>query len=107
MGNLGGVAGRLGQNFVLGIWIFPGTVRAMWLSADEQCIIQYLTHCGAAGASAREIARKASTKDRWKEDERWANAPLSALKDKRLVLTSPAGSYILPPKDEKRKLGRG
>ena len=75
--------------------------HAMWLNADEQCILQYLEHCGSAGASAREIARKASTKDRWKEDERWASPAISGLKDKRLIATTPAGNYMLPPKEDK------
>ena len=78
----------------------------MWLSADEQTIIQYLSHCGETGASAREICRKASTKDRWKEDERWAMPLLSALKDKHLVETTPAGSYrAIPDHAKKKKLG--
>ena len=77
----------------------------MWLSADEQCILQYLEHCGPNGASAREIARKASTKDRWKEDERWANPAISGLKDKRAILTNPAGNYTLPNGGKKKKLG--
>ena len=71
----------------------------MWVSAEEQIILQYLAHCGETGASAREICRKASTKDRWKEDERWAMPFLSALKDKSLVETSPAGTYRIPPKE--------
>jgi hypothetical protein len=70
----------------------------MWVSAEEQIILQYLVHCGETGASAREICRKASTKDRWKEDERWAMPFLSALKDKAMVETSPAGTYRIPPK---------
>ena len=73
----------------------------MWLNADEQCILQYLEHCGPAGASTRELCRKAATKDRWKEDERWALPVLSSLKDKRLLLTTPAGNYTLPPKADK------
>ena len=73
----------------------------MWLNADEQCILQYLEHCGPVGASARELARKASTKDRWKEDERWANPVISSLKDKKLLLTNKAGNYTLPPKKDK------
>ena len=59
--------------------------------------------CGDVGASAREICRKASTKDRWKEDERWAFPILGALKDKDLIETTPAGYYRLPPADKKRK----
>ncbi len=70
----------------------------MWMNADEQCILQYLEHCGPAGASARELCRKASSKDRWKEDERWAMPFLSSLKDKRAIMTTPAGNYILHQK---------
>ena len=78
----------------------------MWLSADEQSILQYLKCCGEVGASAREICRKASSKDRWKEDERWAFAPLGSLKDKDLIKTTPAGNFMLPAVDEKKqKLG--
>ena len=73
----------------------------MWVSAEEQVILQYLIHCGETGASAREICRKASTKDRWKENERWAMPFLASLKDKSLVETSPAGTYRIPAKEEK------
>ena len=78
----------------------------MWLSADEQMILQYLTHCGPTGASSREICRKAATKDRYKEDERWAMPFLSALKDKSVVVTTAAGAYALPDKGEDKKLGQ-
>ena len=78
----------------------------MWLSADEQCILQYLKCCGTTGASAREICRKAASKDRWTEDERWAFPALGSLKDKDLIKTTPAGSFMLPDPDEKKqKLG--
>jgi len=70
----------------------------MWLNADEQVILIFLEQCGEAGASAREICRKASTKDRWKEDERWAMPFISSLKDKKLVETNPAGGYRIPRK---------
>ena len=70
----------------------------MWLNADEQVIMKFLEQCGETGASAREICRKASTKDRWKEDERWAMPFLSSLKDKKLVDTNLAGAYRIPPK---------
>ena len=78
----------------------------MWLSADEQAIVQYLSHCGETGASPREISRKASTKDRWKEDERWALPILGGLKDKRLIETTPGGNYCaIPDHAKKKKLG--
>ena len=72
----------------------------MWINADEQVILKFLEHCGPAGASAREICRKASTKDRWKEDERWAMPFLAALKDKAMVETSPAGTFRIPVKEK-------
>jgi hypothetical protein len=74
---------------------------AMWLNPDEQVILKYLHQCGPSGASFREICRKASTKDRWKEDERWAAPAISLLKEKSAVITTPSGSYSLPPKEEK------
>jgi len=78
----------------------------MWLSADEQAIIQFLTHCGEAGASPREVCRKASTKDRLKEDERWALPLLGGLRDKRAIETTPAGNFrAIPDHAKKQKLG--
>lgn len=78
----------------------------MWLNEDEQIILKFLEHCGEVGASAREICRKASTKDRWKKDERWAMPFLSSLKDKKLVETNLAGAFCLPPKEEKEEKKR-
>src|SRR5688572_2284593 len=77
--------------------------RWMWLNDDEQIILKFLEQCGEAGASGREICRKAATKDRWKTDERWALPALSSLKDKKLVENSPAGAYRIPPKEEKKE----
>lgn len=68
----------------------------MWLSEQEQIILHYLKPVGEAGASAREICRKASTKDAWKENERWAYPFLGSLKDKNQIETTPAGNYRLP-----------
>ena len=84
----------------------------MWLNEDEQIVMKFLQHCGEVGASLREICRKSSTKDRWKENERWAHPILSSLKDKKLVMTTPSGSFRLPPsgkeleEERKRKEGR-
>lgn len=76
----------------------------MWLSADEQAILQYLKCCGTVGASAREVCRKAASKDRWKEDERWAFPILGGLKDKDLIENTAGGCYRLPA-EENQKLG--
>ncbi len=67
----------------------------MWLSEEEQLIMRYLQLAGENGASAREICRKASTKDAWKENERWAMPHLSGLKDKHLIETTPGGAFRL------------
>ena len=72
----------------------------MWLSEEEQIILKYLEPLKEVGASVREICRKASTKDRFKENERWAYPYLSSLKDKKLVETTPNGAYRLPPEEE-------
>ena len=80
----------------------------MWLNEDEQIILKFLEQCGEVGASAREISRKASTKARWKDDERWAMPSLSSLKDKKLIETNPAGAYIVPKdEDEDEEENRG
>ena len=72
----------------------------MWLSEQEQVILRYLQNSGEVGASAREICRKAWTKDAWKENERWGYPPLTSLKEKNLIMTTPAGNYRLPPTKE-------
>jgi hypothetical protein len=78
----------------------------MWLSEEEQIILAYLKTSGEVGASTREICRKAWTKDAWKENERWAYAPLSSLTDKKMILTTPAGNYCLPPTKEEEEAKR-
>ena len=72
----------------------------MWLTEEEQIILKFLKDCGETGASMREVCRKAWTKDAWTENERWAYPPLSSLKDKKLVVSTPAGNYRLPPATE-------
>ena len=82
----------------------------MWLTEEEQIILKYLEPLKEVGASLREICRKASTKDRWKENERWAYPFLSSLKDKKLIEMGPSGNYRLPPdeddEEEKKKKHR-
>ena len=72
----------------------------MWLSEEEQIILKYLKDIGEVGASAREICRKAWTKDAYKNDERWAYRHLTSLKEKKLVEMTPAGNYRLPLPEE-------
>jgi len=72
----------------------------MWLSEEEQIIIRFLGLM-PGGASAREICRKAATKNRWKEDERWAIPFLQRLRDKHLIETNAGGLFKLVAKAEK------
>lgn len=72
----------------------------MWLSEEEQLIVKYLSQLNGQGASAREIGRKASSKDRWKENERWADPFLRTLRDKRIVETNAGGLYFLIGKEK-------
>lgn len=67
----------------------------MWLGEEEQLILRYLQQLNGAGATAREICRKAGTKDRWKENERWADPFLRSLRDKGLIETDAGGHYKL------------
>ena len=72
----------------------------MWLGEEEKVILAYLQHVGEVGASAREIGRKSWTKDKWKENERWAAPFIQSLRDKNLIQTTASGNYCLPPKKE-------
>jgi uncharacterized protein YwlG (UPF0340 family) len=76
----------------------PQTPVGMWVCEEEQVILRYLKQVGEAGASARELARKAGTKDQWKENERWASSFIQALKDKGLIETNKAGVFVLTAK---------
>jgi hypothetical protein len=67
----------------------------MWLTEEEGMIIRYLGQRKDDGASGREIARKAGTKELWKENERWADSFIRSLRDKGVIGTNPAGLYIL------------
>jgi hypothetical protein len=69
----------------------------MWVCEEEQVILRYLQQCGENGASSREICRKSWTKDAWKEDERWAYRHLNTLKDKKMIESTTAGNYRVPP----------
>lgn len=73
----------------------------MWLGEEEQLITKFLQQIGGAGATAREICRKAGTKDRWKSDERWALPFLQALRDKKLIVMDAAGRYAVVVKEVK------
>ncbi len=70
----------------------------MWLGEEEQIIVKYLQQLGGAGATAREICRKSATKDRWKENERWAMPFVQALRDKGLIEIDAGGHYKLTGK---------
>ena len=65
----------------------------MWLGEEEQIILKYLQQLGGAGATAREICRKSATKDRWKENERWAMPFIHGLRDKGLIELDASGGY--------------
>ena len=79
---------------------FTHSAPVMWLCEQEQIILKYLKDVGEVGAGVREICRKAWTKDAWKENERWAYPFLASLKDKKLIDTTPAGTYCLPVPDD-------
>lgn len=82
----------------------------MWLCEEEQVILKYLQSLRGVGATAREIARKAWTKDKWKENERWATPYLSSLKGKSLIETDAGGAYRIVGADdeeERKKLFGG
>lgn len=71
----------------------------MWLSEEEQMILRFLEQI-QGGATAREICRKAATKDKWKENERWAIPFLQRLREKGLIDTDAGGTYRVPRKEK-------
>ena len=98
-------------------WGDKRTVRRDLSSEDVRPQVRYLSQrfverLTQRNLTPREICRKSSTKDRWKENERWAYPFLSGLKDKKLLVTTAAGNYVVPPSEKeleaerKRKEGR-
>ena len=73
------------------------------MDADEKEICNYLKAYGGQYLSAREIARRAAGKWRFREDPNWATPILLRLVEKGYLDSDASGYYRLRPTDKKKK----
>jgi hypothetical protein len=66
------------------------------VSAQERLILDYLATSPQAWFSAREICRRAASKQAWQEDQKWAIPILRRLEARGLLLTDGSAHYRLP-----------
>ena len=72
------------------------------MDADEKEVCNYLKACGGQFVSAREIARRASGKWRFREDPNWSMPVLLRLVEKSVLESDATGYYRLRPSDKKK-----
>ena len=65
------------------------------MTVEEQVIIEFMQQSPETGYSRMEIARKAVTRKEFEENPRWADAPLNALMDRKVVVLDQAGAFRL------------
>jgi len=71
---------------------------AIDFTADENCVMLYISNFPGEFINEREIARRADGKDRFLEDPYWAHYALSQLTDSQILETDGGGKYRLKPK---------
>ena len=69
------------------------------MTAEELIIIEFMKQSPESGFSRMEIARKAVKRKQFEEDPRWADAPLNALMDRKVVVLDKSGAFRLPKDD--------
>jgi hypothetical protein len=74
------------------------------MDADEREICVFLKSWQQQFVSAREIARRAGGKWRFREDPNWAVPVLSRLMDRGIVESDANGHYRLKPQPKKDKV---
>jgi hypothetical protein len=72
------------------------------IEQDERDICAYLKSMPGQFVSAREIARRASGKSRYREEPQWAEPTLVRLLDKKVIETDSTHHYRLITKQEKK-----
>ena len=65
------------------------------MTAEELVIVEFMQHSPEAGYSRMEIARKAVKRKEFEENPRWADAPLNALVDRKVVVLDKSGAFRL------------
>jgi len=68
------------------------------MTPEEQLIIQFMQQSPDNGYSRMEIARKAVRRKEFEENPRWADAPLNALVDRKVVVVDKSGAFRLNSK---------
>jgi DNA topoisomerase IA len=71
------------------------------MDADEQAICDYLKAWPRQFIAAKEICRRASGKQRFRDEPDWAIRVLLRMAEKGLVQSDSTGHYRLPPPEKK------
>jgi len=67
------------------------------MTVEELVIVEFMQQSPESGFSRMEIARKAVKRKEFEENPRWADAPLNALMDRKVVVLDKAGAFRLNP----------
>ena len=73
------------------------------MDTDEREICTYLKSFAGQWVSAREIARRAGGKHKFREDQNWTAQPLARLMEKALLESDTSGHYRLKPQQKVQK----
>ena len=65
------------------------------MTTEEQLIVEFMQHSPESGYARMEIARKAVRRKEFEENPRWADAPLTALADRKVVVLDKSGAFRL------------
>ena len=65
------------------------------MTIEEQVIVHFMRQSPETGFSRMEIARKAVRRKEFEENPRWADAPLNALMDRKVVVLDKSGAFRL------------
>jgi len=66
------------------------------MTPEETCILEYLNGRPDTACAKREIARKAIRRSDYEENPHWADAPLAALLNQKLIEVDENGNYHIP-----------
>jgi hypothetical protein len=65
------------------------------MTVEEQVIVGFMQQSPETGYSRMEIARKAVKRKEFEENPRWADAPLNALMDRKVIVLDKSGAFRL------------
>ena len=66
------------------------------MTPEETAILEYLKARPESAFAKREIARKAVRRAEYEENPHWADAPLAALVNQKLIEIDDNGNYHVP-----------